>query len=199
MESSLELDDEDEQRSQAAVAGTAANPSNASLGQNKLLALAGGFNAPAAAAPTIPSPSAADAESEARGAIPPLQNKAIQGVAMTVDYSSPSSKTRSLGSKGAKPAEPSASGAGQPSSRASGSGLGLGLGANKGGAGNQAQQAKPQLGLGHKPSSRATASLSAFNAPPANNGQVSTQAGTRTHTCVLTGDSRLTLRLVVPV
>jgi hypothetical protein len=162
MESSLELDDEDERAANSSATPTSAGAA-ASFGQSKLLSLASSSStATTAASSAASSASSSDSESEARGTIPPLQNKAIQGVAMTVDYSSPSSKTRSLG-KQAK-----ADAAGGPSSRAAGGGatsLGLGLKGTGGGGGSGA--AKPGvLGLHgtHKPSSRATMGLSALNA-----------------------------------
>jgi hypothetical protein len=161
MESSLELDDEDERAANSSATPTSAGGA-ASFGQSKLLSLASASTATTATSSAASSASSSDSESEARGTIPPLQNKAIQGVAMTVDYSSPSSKTRSLG-KQAK-----ADAAGGPSSRAAGGGatsLGLGLKGTGGGGGSGA--AKPGvLGLHgtHKPSSRATMGLSALNA-----------------------------------
>jgi len=163
MESSLELDDEEESR--AAAAATSAGAGVSGAAQSKLLSLASS-TATTASSSAASSASSSDSESDAlaRGTVPALQNKAIQGVAMTVDYSSPSSKTRSLGKQAAK-----GEGGSVPSSRASGGGstsLGLGLKGTGGGPGGVvANTSKPgMLGLHgtHKPSSRATMGLSAL-------------------------------------
>ena len=165
MESSLELDDDDERPSSASSqSGGASNlgGSNAAA-QSKLLSL----SASTASTASNSSASSSDSEVDTRtGVIAPLQNKAIAGVAMTIDYSSPGSKTRSLGKQSAAPK--GVDGPAGGSSRAGGgsTALGIGLKGTGGGGSASAGPAKPGvLGLhgAHKPSSRATASQNAMS------------------------------------
>ena len=177
METNLELEDDDE-RSAASAAGQAAAASGgqsaASAGQSKLLSLAGGGSgSTATTAPNSSASSAASSDGETEARLGPLQNKAISGVAMTVDYSSPSSKTRSLGKQPAKAGGEAAPA--QPSSRAGGGSTALGIGLKGSGGGNPAKSGVLGLHGAHKPSSRATVGLSALSSAnsPAGSSSVS--------------------------
>jgi hypothetical protein len=140
METHQMIVDEDERAThlQASAAGNS---------QSALLALAN----PSTASTSNSSASSSDNESDSyrQNGAAPIINKSVSGLAsaaMTVDYSSPSSKTRSLGAKAAPKAAPV---------------LGLGL---KSGAGGEKKPAVLGLGHGatHKPSSRATTGTSAL-------------------------------------
>ena len=151
---------EDDER--ASTASTNASTTNDNR-QSALLALAGTPSTSTTAANSNSS-SGTNSDSEdprASGGNTPIVNKAVAGLAsaaLTVDYSSPSSKTRSLGGKAA-PKDTSA--------RPSGStGLGLGLGKNVNNPPVQKQVGVLGLGHGsgtHKPSSRATTGLNALS------------------------------------
>ena len=140
METHQMIVDEDERATQLQT--------SAGSSQSALLALAN----PSTASTSNSSASSSDNESDSfrQNGAAHLVNKSVTGLAsaaMTVDYSSPSSKTRSLGGKAAAPKAAPV--------------LGLGL---KSAAGGEKKPAVLGLGHGatHKPSSRATTGTSAL-------------------------------------
>jgi len=172
MESNLEIEDDDEEGIDEETRATRAQQQHD--GQSKLLALAGaggggpgggggGGTLSTATTASNTSASSSDSEVETMRTATTIANKALANVALTVDYSSPASRTRSLGGQGSGKGEDRTGP--NRSSRASGGPLGIiGLKGASGGGTGSVGAPPPKLGLGgHKMSSRATTGLNALN------------------------------------